>query len=70
MFAQVEVEVVVTVATGGGSVVVASSVRGGNPGSALLRGGEFVFGRLAVDKVGELVFCDCPSGGVELEPVE
>lgn len=70
MFAHVEVEVVVTVAIGAGSGEVASSVRGGNAGSTLFRGGEFVLGRLAVDNVGELVACECPSGGVELEPVE
>jgi len=55
MVAHVEVEVVVTVAIRAGSVEVASSVRGGNVGSTLFRGGEFVFGKLAVDKVGELV---------------
>jgi hypothetical protein len=61
--------VVVTVAADIGSAGDSSSVSGGSAGSTLFRGGEFVFGRLAVDKVGELVLC-CPGGGVELEPVE
>jgi hypothetical protein len=68
--AHVEVEVetaVVTVVVSGGLI---SSVRGGSAGSTLLRGGELVFGRLAVDSVGELVDCDSARGGVEVEPVE
>jgi hypothetical protein len=52
------------------SVGLISSVRGGSAGSTLLRGGEFVFGRLAVDSVGELVDCDSARGGVDVEPVE
>lgn len=47
-----------------------SSVRGGSAGSTLLRGGELLPGRLAVDNVGELVDCDATRGGVEFEPVE
>jgi len=69
--AHVEVEVEATGATTVvGSVGFDSSVRGGNEGSALFRGGEFVFGKLAIDSVGELVDCDCASDGVEFEPVE
>lgn len=68
--AHVEVEVEVTAVAAMGSVGLGSSVRGGSAGSTLFRGGEFVFGRLAVDSVGELVDCDCPNGGVEFEPVE
>lgn len=52
-----------------GSTAVNSSLRAGSVGSALLRGGEFAPGRLATDRVGELVDCDCPSGGVEFGPV-
>ena len=58
MFAHVEVEVVVIVATGAASVVDGSSVRDGNAGSTLFRVGEFVLGKLAVDSVGELVVCE------------
>jgi hypothetical protein len=68
--AHVEVEVEATVGTAVGSGVLFSSVRGGSAGSTLFRGGELLPGKLAVDKVGELVDCGCPSGGVEFEPVE
>lgn len=46
----------------------ASSVTIGNDSSAVLLGGEAVVGRLAVDRVGELVDCDA-SGGVPVELV-
>jgi hypothetical protein len=68
--AHVEVEVETAVVTVVASVGLISSVRGGSAGSTLLRGGELVFGRLAVDSVGELVDCDNARGGVEVEPVE
>jgi hypothetical protein len=45
-----------------------SSVTTGNDSSAVLLGGEAVVGRLAVDRVGELVDCDA-SGGVPVELV-
>jgi hypothetical protein len=64
------IEVESTVAAAAGSAVLGSSVRGGRTGSTLLRGGEFMPGRLAIDNVGELVDCDCASGGVEFDPVE
>jgi hypothetical protein len=67
--AHVEVEVEATVVTAIGSVGLDSSVRGGNAGSTLLRGGEFMLGKLAVESVGELVDCDGARGGVEFEPV-
>jgi hypothetical protein len=47
-----------------------SSSTASSDGSTLLRGGELVLGRLAVESVGELVDCDCASGGVDAEPVE
>lgn len=61
---------------GVGAVVVAaivcigcaSSVTIGSDSSAVLLGGEAVVGRLAVDKVGELVDCDA-KGGVPVELV-
>jgi hypothetical protein len=68
--AHVEVEAVAAIASAVGSIRVCSSARGGSVGSTLFLGGEFVFGKLAVDSVGELVECDCASDGVELEPVE
>lgn len=68
--AHVEGEVEATVATGVGSGGLISSVRGGNAGSTLFRGGELLPGRLAVDNVGELVDCEAASGGVQFEPVE
>lgn len=68
--AHVEVEVVAVIASAADSNGVCSSARGGSVGSALFLGGEFVFGKLAIDNVGELVDCDCASVGVELEPVE
>jgi hypothetical protein len=49
------------------TVVVAefvSSASGGNAGSTLFAGGEGLFGKLAFDKVGELVDCVGMSGGV------
>lgn len=59
VFAHVEVEVEAAVATvAAGSAAVGSSLRAGSVGSALFRGGEFAPGRLATDKVGELVDCD------------
>jgi hypothetical protein len=65
------VELVVTiVAATAVSIGLGSSSTAGSAGSMLLRGGELVLGRLAVERVGELIGCDCPSGGVELEPVE
>jgi hypothetical protein len=66
--AHVAVESTVTIAVG--STVLGSSVRGGKAGSTLLRGGEFIPGRLATDNVGELVDCDCAREGVEFDPVE
>ena len=38
--------------------------------SAAFGGGEVVFGRLAIERVGELVDCELASGGVALDPVE
>jgi hypothetical protein len=67
--AHVEVEVETSIVIAVASLGLVSSVRGGSAGSTLLRGGEFVFGRLAADSVGELVDCDCASGGVEVEPI-
>ena len=43
-----------------------SSITDGKVGSALCRGGELL-GKLAVERVGELVDCDCASGGVPVE---
>jgi hypothetical protein len=68
--AHVEVEIESVVATAIGSAELGSSARGGSAGSTLLRGGEFIFERLATDNVGELVDCDCASGGVQFDPVE
>ena len=45
-----------------------SSVTIGNDSSAVLLGGEAVVGRLAVERVGELVDCDA-KGGVPVELV-
>jgi hypothetical protein len=67
--AHVEVEVGAAVWIAVGPAGLDSSVRGESAGSTLFRGGEFVFGRLAIDNVGELVDCDCASGGVEVECV-
>lgn len=53
-----EVEVVAFVGATVISTWFASSATGGRIGSTALGGGELVLGRLAVDKVGELVDCD------------
>ena len=50
------------------SVGFASSFTVGSAGEAALGGGEPVFGKLAMESVGELV--DCANGGVEFEPVD
>jgi len=68
--AHVEVEVVVIVGATDTSDGLASSATGGRIGSTALGGGELVFGRLAVDNVGELVDCDWANGGVAFEPVD
>ena len=67
--AHVEVEVVAIVGATGTSDGFVSSTTGGRIASTALGGGEFVFGRLAVDSVGELVDCEF-SGGVAFEPVD
>lgn len=56
--AHVEVEVAVTVGATDTSAGFASSATGARTGSTALGGGELVFGRLAADRVGELVDCD------------
>ena len=56
--AHVEVVVAAIVGATVTSAGFASSVTGARTGSTALGGGELVFGRLAVDKVGELVDCD------------
>jgi hypothetical protein len=56
----VSVAVAVTVVV----VESVSSASGGNAGSTLFAGGEVLFGKLAFDRVGELVDCVAMSGGV------
>lgn len=68
--AHVEVEAAATVGATGTSAGFGSSATGARAGSTALGGGEFVFGRLAVDNVGELVDCDVVRGGVAFEPVD
>jgi hypothetical protein len=51
------------------SAVFDSSVTAGSAaGSGVFAGGDVWFGKLVVDSVGELVACDCASGGVALVP--
>lgn len=68
--AHVEVEVDVGIAAVVSSTGLTSSTTGGKAGSTALGGGEFVFGRLAIESVGELVNCEAPNGGVEADPVD
>lgn len=68
--AHIEVEVAAIVGATDTSVGFGSSATGARTGSTALGGGEFVFGRLAADSVGELVDCDVVSGGVAFEPVD
>lgn len=56
--AHVEVDVVAMVGATDTSDGLASSATGGRIASTALGGGELVFGRLAVDNVGELVDCE------------
>lgn len=50
------------------SLGFASSATGAS--STAFGGGDVVFGRLAVESVGELVDWELARGGVEFEPVE
>lgn len=68
--AHVEVEVAVMVGATDTSAGFVSSATGARTGSTALGGGELVLGRLAVDRVGELVDCDGASGGVAFVPVD
>ena len=68
--AHVEEEAAATVGVTDTSAGFDSSATGARTGSTALGGGELVFGRLAVDNVGELVDCDVARGGVAFEPVD